>query len=189
MPRSRSDGRFDRSAWLRAALNVLALEGQARLNVDKLAGKLGVTKGSFYYHFSNRQDFIQKLLAFWEEEFTQKQLRALAANKAPAHERLFQIAIRIEHDQLNKFDTAFRSWGAQDTSVAKVVRRVDAARFEALKAIFAEIGFVGVDLIERTRIFFLFHSSLGVVHVPDESPITDDLIRERVRLFTQSRGA
>ena len=188
MPKSSNNGRFDRAAWLRAALNVLASDGQARLNVEKLAGKLGVTKGSFYYHFRNRQDFIEKLLAFWEEEFTQQQLRALAASKAPAHERLFRLAVRVEREQLNKFDTAFRCWAAQDTLVAKVVRRVDAARFTAIKAIFAEIGFTGVDLIERTRIFVLFHSSLSIVQVPDESPVTDDLIRERVRFFTQSRG-
>jgi len=188
LKRSRNDGRFDRDAWLRAALNVLAVEGQARLNVEKLAGKLGVTKGSFYYHFRDRQDFVEKLLAFWEEEFTQGQLRALAASKAPAYERLLQLAVRVEREQLNKFDTAFRCWAAQDTSVAKVVRRVDAARYTAIKAIFAEIGFAGVDLIERTRIFVLFHSSLGIVQVPDEMPVTDELIQERVRFFTQSRG-
>ena len=54
MPKSSDGGRFDRAAWLWAALNVLARDGQARLNVEKLAGKLGVTKGSFYYTRSLR---------------------------------------------------------------------------------------------------------------------------------------
>lgn len=50
--RPRESGpRFHREAWLAAALDVLAEEGQAKLRIDKLAGDLGVTKGSFYHHF------------------------------------------------------------------------------------------------------------------------------------------
>lgn len=184
MPRSRNDGRFDRASWLRAALNVLARDGQARLNVEKLAGELGVTKGSFYYHFRNREDFVAKLLAFWEAEYTTRQQDALAESSAPAEERLFQIMKTIEKDSLTQFDIAFRSWAAQDSSVAEVVRRVDAARFSAIKSLFAELGFTGADLIERTRIWLLFYSSIGNVFVPDETPATEEMIRNRLHFFT-----
>ena len=50
--------RFTRDSWLALALDVLAEEGRAKIKIEYLAKRLGVTKGSFYSHFSDRRDFI-----------------------------------------------------------------------------------------------------------------------------------
>ena len=52
-------------------MEVLAKEGQAKLRVDALASQLGVTKGSFYWHFKNRDDLFAHLLDYWTHELTQ----------------------------------------------------------------------------------------------------------------------
>jgi len=54
-------------SWLDAALQVLAEQGLQAVAVEPLAKKLGVTKGSFYWHFKNRNALITSLLAFWED--------------------------------------------------------------------------------------------------------------------------
>jgi hypothetical protein len=73
--RVESGPRFHREAWLAAALNVLAEEGQAKLRIDKLAADLGVTKGSFYQDFTSRDDFVQQLLDFWSRTYTDRVIK------------------------------------------------------------------------------------------------------------------
>ena len=62
--------RLNRKEWLAQAITVLSQDGQARLRIDRLCEQLGVTKGSFYAHFRNRADFVEKILKYWSEEFT-----------------------------------------------------------------------------------------------------------------------
>jgi len=61
-------------AWIDAATGVLVDEGIDHVRVDVLAGQLGVTRGSFYWHFRNHDDFIRALLERWRDD----ELRALA---------------------------------------------------------------------------------------------------------------
>ena len=59
--------RITKKSWLKEGLDVLANLGAEKLTIDTLCIQLGVTKGSFYHHFKNRQNFIESLLAYWEE--------------------------------------------------------------------------------------------------------------------------
>lgn len=54
--------------WLATARDVLVEEGIAAVKVDRLAGRLGVTRGGFYHHFRDRADLLERLLAHWEAE-------------------------------------------------------------------------------------------------------------------------
>ena len=80
--------RFDRERWLEAALEVLAREGQAKLEVVHLAAQLGVTKGSFYHHFKNRDDFVRSLTAYWSDVFTEWVKGEVASSGLGASERI-----------------------------------------------------------------------------------------------------
>ncbi|WP_068113501.1 TetR/AcrR family transcriptional regulator [Tropicimonas marinistellae] len=176
--------RFDRDAWLRAALAVLTRDGQAKLNIEKIAADLGVTKGSFYHHFRNRGDFVRSIVDFWAEEFTYQPLRILRASPRSAAGKLLQIMEAINESNLNRFDAAFRSWAAQDPSVADVVRQVDTARHRAIGELFADMGFTDDELRERTRIFLVFHSAQSTVHIPEDTALTNETISRRFRFFT-----
>ena len=59
-----------RASWITAALEVLASEGIGRVRVEPLAKKLGVTKGSFYWHFDDRPALHAAMLAQWQETQT-----------------------------------------------------------------------------------------------------------------------
>ena len=54
-----------KEAWARAAIEMLATEGVGGVNVEALARRLGITKGSFYWHFRDRQDLIESALELW----------------------------------------------------------------------------------------------------------------------------
>ncbi|WP_176946412.1 TetR/AcrR family transcriptional regulator [Blastococcus aurantiacus] len=62
--------RLDRDVWVRAALDVMGERGVAGLAIEPLARSLGTTKGSFYWHFRDREDLIEAALERWENQET-----------------------------------------------------------------------------------------------------------------------
>ena len=57
-----SERQLNRNAWLEQALHVLREEGIQGVRIERLARDLGVTKGSFYWHFDNLDDLRQSIL-------------------------------------------------------------------------------------------------------------------------------
>ena len=59
---------LEREDWLRAARLALLRGGVEAVRVEKLARDLDVTKGSFYWHFKDRDELLDLLLREWESE-------------------------------------------------------------------------------------------------------------------------
>src|SRR5215472_1252107 len=62
--------RLSRLDWVTAALGAIAEGGVAAVAVEPLALRLGTSKGSFYWHFKNRDALLTAALAHWEEQYT-----------------------------------------------------------------------------------------------------------------------
>ena len=62
--------RLSRQDWVDAALSAMARSGLSGIAVEPLAKKLGTTKGSFYWHFRNREDLVTATLESWEKGST-----------------------------------------------------------------------------------------------------------------------
>jgi len=73
--------RLSADDWARAALELIAEQGVAAVAVEPLARRLGVTKGSFYWHFRSRDALLQAAIERWEQE-DQK------VNFIPLHKRV-----------------------------------------------------------------------------------------------------
>ena len=152
--------RRSRSDWLAVSMDVLSREGGAKLNINHLCKKLGVTKGSFYAHFKGRADFVEQFLDYWTASFTQTVIVEIDGMKeAPPEERLLTLMKLLHYKGMAAYDVAVRAWAAQEPVVAETVKRVDSLRFAFARRIFHEIGFRGVELDLRTRIFVVYHSS------------------------------
>jgi AcrR family transcriptional regulator len=74
---------LDRERWERAALDALEHGGLAAVAVEPLARELGVTKGSFYWHFKSRSELIAATVARWERLHVDGPLEALAGVEDP----------------------------------------------------------------------------------------------------------
>jgi AcrR family transcriptional regulator len=177
--------RFSRETWLQVALEVLAREGQAKLRVERLSAQLGVTRGSFYHHFGGREDFVQALVAFWSSAFTDKVNAEVSGSDLPARERLLFLMRLIHRNKLDRYDIAFRSWAAQESSVAKYVRKVDATRFQFVRSIFTEMGFKGTDLDDRVRLWLVYQCAQRTVYFPGGFKDNDDSITRRHAFLTR----
>jgi AcrR family transcriptional regulator len=150
--------RLTREQWLSTALEVVARQGGAKLRIRDLVGRLGVSTGSFYWHFRGRDDFVASLVDYWGKEFTLRVAEHVANVEGDARQRLLELmGYLLEHD-VPRYDVAFRAWAAQEPAVARRVRRVDQQRLRVVRSLFAEMGFSGTELEMRTSTFVVFHS-------------------------------
>ena len=77
MPRTtKSTARNSREDWLEMALELLSREGEATIRVRSLSQALGVSTGSFYWHFRDRADFLESIFRFWHAKFSQGIIRS-----------------------------------------------------------------------------------------------------------------
>ncbi|HEX4251869.1 MAG TPA: TetR/AcrR family transcriptional regulator [Pseudonocardia sp.] len=107
-------------------MDVLAEAGSEGLTISELCSRLGVTKGSFYHHFSGMPEFVTALLEFWEEQRSKRLIAASAAvpDATARFELLSNIAVGLPHEA----EAALRAWGRSNAEVRAVVERVDEAR-------------------------------------------------------------
>ncbi len=150
--------RLTKDSWLALALDVLAQEGKAKIKIEYLAKRLGVTKGSFYAHFPDRRDFTTSIAVYWADTLTSTALASLRLTKGNAQERLLLLMQKIKDDDLAKYDIVMRAWALDEPLIAEQVEKVDRERFEYIKSLFAEMGFTGNELDVRTMIFQTYHS-------------------------------
>ena len=150
--------------WLARALDILSREGNARLRIDCLAKDMGVTKGSFYWHFKDRNDFVRKLADYWADHSTSQVIEAINRSGDNPQERLFVLMEFLWRKDFAKYDVCIRAWAAQEPEVVVIVKRVDKQRTDFVRSLFAEMGFTGLELEMRTQTFACFHSlELGIL--------------------------
>jgi AcrR family transcriptional regulator len=131
--------RLGRGDWVLEALRALANSGVEAVRVEPLAKKLGVTKGSFYWHFGDRAALLAAVLADWERRATLAIIAEVEAAGGDARERLVALFRRALAADL-RLDRRVRAWATDDAAAAAVLRRVDRRRIGYLRRLFAQMG-------------------------------------------------
>ncbi len=157
MSTSPDKGRLTREAWLVRALEVLA-ESPTHLRIDRLAERLGVSKGSFYFHFKDRADFVHALAEYWRDAYTKDVAKPILDMDCTGAEKLRLLMEGIIMHDASTMDIPVRALGRIEPGIMDVIREVDEMRLHTLRAIFSEIGFEGDELEVRTRVFVACHS-------------------------------
>ncbi|MDJ0342588.1 TetR/AcrR family transcriptional regulator [Streptomyces sp. H10-C2] len=137
--------------WAAAALTAIGEGGLAAVAVEPLATRLGTTKGSFYWHFSNREALVEAALRLWEKEFTDAYIAALAPETDPVA-RLRILFTRIIGNAGQNAVAVNVLAAADHRIVAPVVRRVVQRRFDYCVGLFEEIGFPPAVAIQRATL-------------------------------------
>jgi len=150
--------RLSRETWLQRAMDIIAADGFAALNIDRLSRRLGVTKGSFYWHFENRKDFIFQMLEYWADISTDAPIRYTKQAEPYPAARLTLLMVVLQKQNTARYEVPIRAWAAFDPGVARFVRRVDRKRYAFVRSVFEGIGFSGRDLEVRVRAFVTYHS-------------------------------
>jgi AcrR family transcriptional regulator len=132
-----ADTSLDRERWAAAALDALEEGGLAAVAVEPLARRLGVTKGSFYWHFKTRQELIGATVARWERLHVDGPLDRLAAVADP-RERLLGLLAAAGGKPPSIFIRMLE--GVEEPVVAAAVARAAQRRVDFLAKAFRELG-------------------------------------------------
>lgn len=161
--------------WSAAALAALERNGLAAVAVEPIAKTLGATKGSFYWHFTGRDDLIAAALELWERRDTEGVIVAVdrAAEGADRLRLLLRIVFRAvaETPGAGAIELALQPH-ASHPMVAPVLARVTERRMHTLESLFAEQGLSPVQARDRALLAYtayLGHAQLAHA-TPDRLP-------------------
>jgi AcrR family transcriptional regulator len=170
-PKNGAAIRLSRDEWLERALDILATEGQTKLRVEAVCKALGVTKGSFYWHFKDRDDFVRSIVLFWSHRFTEPVIQEVADMGGGARERVHKLLRVVSEKGLARYDISVRAWAAQEPDlVALMVKDVDERRLSFVGSLFSELGFDGqeTDMRARATIAYLTYEALNLAETSDQ---------------------
>ena len=152
--------RLSAEDWVRAALDALVEEGASGLRVARLARRLGVTSGSFYWHFRDRRQLEDRLLRRWLEMLEEA---ASAADRSGEEGAKMRALPRILGERrLPELDAAMRAWAQEDAAVAAQVRRADGVRIRRVEALLRAAGLDEATAARRAPLLLWAHvGSIG----------------------------
>jgi AcrR family transcriptional regulator len=125
--------------WARAALETIAERGIGALSVERLAGQLGVSKGSFYWHFADRAALIEAAALYWEETGTAAGQRVMQAIEDPRERLRCLFADAFAYPRAGQVEAALTAH-ASDPVVGPIIRRVTESRLAFTTQAFLELG-------------------------------------------------
>lgn len=181
--------RLDATAWIRAALDLMADSGLSAVAVEPLARRLGTTKGSFYWHFPNRDALVIAVLDHWRDIATQAVIDLLEATPDPL-DRLRRLAVITNRSTWeDRLEYAILS-AADDPLVRPSLDAVTAERLAYVVRIFRDLGYPKATAERRAAI--VLHAYVGRLRMdhgrprPPRSQSTA-YNREMVALLTADR--
>ena len=166
--------RLSAGDWEDAALEVIAEQGITALAVEALARRLGVTKGSFYWHFRTREALLQSALERWEQYGEREVIARIEAIPDP-RARLPELFRRVAHELAPHRVYAALLKALDHPQVVPVMLRVSQRRMDFLHAIYREAGMPPAAALNRARLtyaayvgFLQLNFTLGVPRLSHE---------------------
>ena len=188
-PRTRATGKvavtrtsLDPEHWIDAAIDVLAKEGMAGLRVEVLAKLCGVTKGSFYWHFKDRQALLDAILERWREGRIRDIEKTTSGLVGREQEQLHYV-IEVYGASRNRkgisIELAVRDWARRDPRAAAIVESVDLYRLECTRRLFVTAGMSDAEAKSRSLLLYACVFGLSLMHY---APFDDNLgdLKQRI---------
>ncbi|RED51535.1 TetR family transcriptional regulator [Aestuariispira insulae] len=169
--------KLGRSEWIEAAFRLLTESGVTSINVEKLAKRLGVTKGSFYWHFKDRTELLEAVLDKWHDQYVIAKVEHMGGD---AYTRLINLLDVVPRKRGSKhlggsMELAMRSWARYDDDAENVVADVDRLRVNYVADLLRELGFPEEELESRAFLIYAYVMCQGIFSFEK----TDDIL-ERI---------
>jgi AcrR family transcriptional regulator len=169
--------------WLDQGLKALARRGFTALKADPLAKEMGVSRGSFYWHFADIAAYHAAVLKHWREIAAERIIVDVEA-VAAGSDALAVLLRRVLSEKL-ALENAVRSWASVDAGARAAVQAIDQRRLGYVESLLKRAGLT--DDVARIRAQILYWTFLG--HALTEQPlpkakqqaIVDELLRMALR--------
>lgn len=181
--------RLGRDDWLDAAFMAVVEGGFDQVRVLTLANRLGVTRGSFYWHFADHAALIAALLERWlaRERSSNAQLEA-ASHPDPVSDLEAVLDAGLAHagaDLENmRFELALRGLGRRDPAVAQMLLSVDEQRLALFRAKFERLTGDRRRAVDLAALFYLtIIGSNQALSRPANPPQLKDYLRSVITRY------
>jgi len=158
--------------WANGAVDLIAESGVAAVAVEPLARRLGVTKGSFYWHFPSRDALLVAALERWEQEEQESVFGSLEAVSDP-RERLSQLFALVAHEVKSHIIYSELLKALDHPAVKPVIERVSKRRLDYLTASFRQAGLGRDDARHRARLAYAAYTGFLQLSLQLQQPRLD----------------
>lgn len=146
--------------WIEAAMAILVDGGVELIRVDVIAKQLKITRGSFYWHFKDRDDLLSHVLKTWRnaatEQVTERFSRDNEDPRALIHD-LLSLPFRGRSAQrAARIELAIRDWARRDVMARQAVDEADATRIAYIAQCFSALGFGIAEARHRAGILYAY---------------------------------
>jgi AcrR family transcriptional regulator len=165
--------------WLDQGLKTLAARGFTALKAEPLAKAMGVSRGSFYWHFADIGAFHAAILKHWREVAAEQiiaNLETAAGKENPLH-----LLLRQAFSGKLALERAVRNWATFDAGARSAVQAIDRRRLDYLEGLFRNAGFAHEIAVARAQILYWAFLGSALSDKPlakaQQQAVLDELIR------------
>lgn len=158
---------LDPESWIDIAIDVIAKEGVSGLRVEVLAKRCGVTKGSFYWHFKDRQALLDAVLERWRVgriRDIEKTTSGQPGDETAQLSYLIEVYAANRNRKGMSIELAIRDWARHDPQAAAVVESVDLYRLECTRRLFVAGGMSDAEAKSRSLLLYACVFGLSLMH-------------------------
>jgi len=177
-----------RDDWIRAAINLLAKEGITGLRVERLAHHLGVTKGSFYWHFKDRRELHLAVLEQWKAgriSDIDKQTRCPPGQERQQLLHVIDVYSASRNPRGILIELAVREWARRDEAAAAVVSEVDAVRLDRARRLFLASGIDQETATARAALLYAYVFGMSLLLLPVAPEALEAMRRQIAEWITE----
>jgi len=145
--------RLSAGDWEQAALDLLAEQGVNGVAVEPLARRLGVTKGSFYWHFPSREALLKSALEHWEKQDQEAVFDQIDAISDP-RQRLHELFRRTSREIRSHVIYSHLLKAMDHAVVQPLMERVSTRRVNYLLTGYRALGMSRRDAMNRARLAY-----------------------------------
>ena len=149
--------------WLQAGYALLAEQGVRALKVERLCQQLGVTRGSFYWHFEDMDGYRAALVESWNTFLEQDRQSLAELDALPPRKRLSSMMIALVSPRHWMLERAMREWARSDSVAAANIRAADRRLLHSVAKAYADYGFSPDDA--KLRAELTFAAGIGLLHL------------------------
>lgn len=162
-PERRGAGRSTPDEWLQAGFALLAEDGFTALKIDTLSIRLGMTKGSFYWHFADMAAYKAALVSAWAQWRDDDHRRFAELETLAPRDRLIKMTAFLISPRQWMLERAMREWARSDRAAARSVKAADRRARAAVRQAFLDLGLS--EAVAEQRSQWLFAIGIGALHL------------------------
>lgn len=137
--------------WIDFALQALARTGFDALKADVLARKLGISRGSFYWHFADLDAFHRQVIARWKEAATEA---IIADIERGSREERIEALLRHAFGGGAAVEVRMRAWAESNAAAARALAEIDRRRRAYIERLLIEEGVAPALAATRTQVLY-----------------------------------